>query len=333
MKIRERDSNSAHARSRDRDGGHAGHAHVVTVDSDWRWLSLAMALLSLFMAGEVIVGLASGSLALLSDAAHMLTDVASIALALAAMRLAARPPKGDYTYGLKRAEILATQANGLALLLLAGWLGYEAVSRLVDPLPVAGGLVLITALVGIVVNAATAWVISRANRTNLNVEGAYQHILTDLFAFIATAIAGVVMVFTGFARADAIATVIVVVLMIKAGVALVGKSGRILLEAAPVGIDPAEVGAKLAGIGGVVELHDLHVWQITSGQPALSGHVLVAEGGACHAVRRAMENLLRAEYGITHTTLQVDHVETATVGEPDPHCADAHGPTHRTAAL
>ncbi|MGI8648007.1 MAG: cation diffusion facilitator family transporter [Mycobacteriales bacterium] len=310
------------------------HVHAIAAGSDWRWLNLAMILLGLFMAGEVIVGLASGSLALLSDAAHMLTDVASIALALAAMRLAVRPPKGGYTYGLKRAEILATQANGLALLLLAGWLGYEAISRLVDPLPVAGGLVLITALVGMVVNAATTWVISRANRANLNVEGAYQHILTDLFAFIATAIAGVVMVFTGFARADAIATLVVVALMIKAGVRLMRASGRILLEAAPVGVDPAELGARLAGIDGVVELHDLHVWQITSGQPALSAHVLVAEGGACHAVRRAMESLLRAEYAITHTTLQVDHVEAiVTVNESDPHCADARGLAPRTAAL
>jgi cobalt-zinc-cadmium efflux system protein len=158
------------------------------------------------MAGEVVVGVIAGSLALLSDAAHMLTDAASIVLALVAIGLAARPPKGGYTYGLKRAEILSAQANGVTLLVLAGWLGYEAIRRLISPPPVAGGLVLGTALVGIAVNLAATWCLSKANRSSLNIEGAFQHILTDLFAFIATAVAGLVLVLTGFTRADAIAT-------------------------------------------------------------------------------------------------------------------------------
>ncbi|KIF76857.1 cation diffusion facilitator family transporter [Streptomyces sp. 150FB] len=327
---------SGHQEHPDTPGGHAGHSHGVAADADRRWLATALALITAFMAVEVVVSLASGSLALLSDAAHMLTDAASIALALIAMRLAARPARGTFTYGLKRAEILSAQANGLTLLLLALWLGYEAVRRLIDPPSVQGGLILATALAGIVVNIAAAWCISKANRTSLNVEGAYQHILNDLFAFIGTAVAGLIILTTGYVRADAIATLLVVVLMLKAGYGLVRESGRILLEAAPAGVDPDAIGDQLAAQPSVVEIHDLHVWAITSGQPALSAHVLVTPGGDCHAVRRDLEQLLGTDHHITHTTLQVDHApqETLTLTGPPPtgdpaHCDEPHGPTHR----
>jgi cobalt-zinc-cadmium efflux system protein len=309
------------------------HHHPHAGGGDRRWLSAALGLIAAFMAVEVVVGLLAHSLALISDAAHMLTDAASLGLALVAMRLAGRPPRGGYTYGLKRAEILSAQANGLTLLLLAGWLCYEAVRRLVHPPAVAGGPVLVTALAGVVVNLLATWLISRANRTSLNVEGAFQHILTDLFAFAATAVAGAVMLTTGFARADGMASLVVVLLMVRAGLGLVRESGRIFLEAAPAGVDPAALGARLAAQPQVAEVHDLHVWQITSGQPAASAHVLVAEGGDCHAVRRDLEQMLKEEYGITHSTLQVDHVGPAVfaIGETpdDAHCGDSHGPVHR----
>jgi len=313
--------------------GHAGHGHGVSADADRRWLSVALALIVGFMAVEVVVGVLARSLALISDAAHMLTDAASIVLALVAIKLAARPPRGGFTYGLKRAEILSAQANGLSLLLLAAWLGYEAIRRLVEPPAVTGRLVLITALVGIVVNVAATWALSRANRSSLNVEGAFQHILNDLFAFIATAIAGLVMVLTGFTRADGIASLIVVALMLKAGIGLVRQSGRIFLEAAPVGTDPAAMGRDVAAHPQVVEVHDLHVWQITSGQPAMSAHILVTPDGDCHAVRADIERLLRGRYGIDHTTLQVDHTGDASAGtpEPDEHCVDPHGTVYRAA--
>jgi cobalt-zinc-cadmium efflux system protein len=307
-------------------GEHAGHSHGVSAGADRRWLSLALTLITTFMAVEVVIGLFAHSLALLSDAAHMLTDAAAIALAIIAMRLAERPPRGGYTYGLKRAEILSAQANGLTLLLLAAWLGYEAVRRLTSPQDVAGWPVLITALAGIVVNLAATWVLSRANRTSLNIEGAYQHILTDLFAFVATAIAGVVLLTTGFARADGIASLVVVALMVHAGVRLVGESGRIFLEGAPEGIDPASLGNRLAARPGVAEVHDLHVWQITSGDVAASAHVLVVPGGDCHAVRRDLQGVLHDDYGIGHSTLQVDHAEpdVLAIGRPAsrPHCAE-----------
>ncbi|MGM0359835.1 cation diffusion facilitator family transporter [Streptomyces griseoaurantiacus] len=318
--------------------GHAGHSHGVSADADRRWLGAALALITVFMAAEVVVGLYAGSLALLSDAAHMLTDAASIVLALVAMRLAARPAQGGFTYGLKRAEILSAQVNGLTLLLLGAWLAYEAVRRLISPPAVEGGLMLVTALVGIAVNVAATWCLSRANRTSLNVEGAYQHVLNDLFAFIGTAVAALVVVLTGFARADALATLVVVALMVRAAYGLLRDSGRIFLEAAPADVDPDVLGDRLAGRFGVVEVHDLHVWQITSGQAALSAHVLVEPGGECHEVRRDLEEVLRGEYAITHTTLQVDHaperlLQVALPGDAaparGPHCERAHGPVHR----
>ncbi|WP_067714173.1 cation diffusion facilitator family transporter [Nocardia yamanashiensis] len=316
-------------------GGHGGHSHGATADSDKRWLSGALALIVVFMLGEVVVGIMASSLALLSDAAHMLTDAASIVLALWAIRLAARPAAGRMTYGWKRAEILSAQANGLTLLLLAAWLTYEAIRRLIDPPEVTGGLVLVTALIGIVVNVAASWMISRANRTSLNVEGAYQHILNDLFAFIATAVAGVIILLTGFARADGIATLVVVVLMVKAGIELVRASSRIFLEAAPANLDPAEVGAAMAAVDSIVEVHDLHIWEITSGSPALSAHVLVEPGRDCHKARTELAKLLDDEFHIEHATLQVDHAtpELLQVGDTaDAHCEDSHGPAHRSPA-
>ncbi len=299
-------------------GGHHG--------GDRRWLSLALALICAFMIGEVLVGLLSGSLALLSDAAHMVTDAAAIALALFAARMAERPPSGGFTFGLRRAEILSAQANGITLLMLSAWIVYEAIMRLREPKDVAGAAVVITAVVGIGVNLVAAWLIGRANRRSLNVEGAFQHILTDLFAFIVTAIAGVVVLVSGFREADTIASLFVAVLMIRSGFRLVRDSGRIFLEAAPSGIDPSALGGELAAMPGVVEVHDLHVWEVTSGYPAMSAHVLVTPGGDCHAVRRDIEGRLRETYAIDHTTLQVDHAELV---QDDPHCADPHGAHYR----
>jgi cobalt-zinc-cadmium efflux system protein len=314
-------------------GDEHGHGHRVSAHTDRRWLSIALALIVGYMAAEVVVGVLAHSLALISDAAHMLTDAGSIILALVAMRLAARPARGGYTFGLKRVEILSAQANGITLVVLAGWLVWEAVRRLLAPPVVAGGAVLATALVGVAVNLVAAWLLSRANRASLNVQGAFQHILTDLYGFLATAAAGAVVLATGFARADAIATLVVVALMLRAGIGLVRSSGRIFLEAAPAGVDPDAIGDRLVARPAVVEVHDLHVWVITSGQAALSAHVLVDSAGDCHAVRRDLEDVLREAYAITHTTLQVDHVpeRILSLGRPgaDPeHCSDAHGPIH-----
>ncbi|MEU2080582.1 cation diffusion facilitator family transporter [Streptomyces albus] len=322
-----------HGHGHEHGHGHAGHSHGVSADADRRWLTLALALITAFIAVEASIAVVAGSLALLSDAAHMLTDAVSIVLALVAMRLSARPARGGYTFGLKRAEILSAHANGLTLILAALWLGYEAVRRLLDPPEVTGWMVVTTAVTGIVVNLLATWFLSRANRSSLNVEGAYQHILNDLFAFIGTAVAGLVVVITGFSQADAIATLLVVALMLKAGYGLLRESGRIFLEAAPVGLDPDEIGDALAAADAVTEVHDLHVWTITSGQPALSAHVLVEPGGDCHRVRRNLDRLLADRYGLTHTTLQIDHADRLPAGAhaltlTTAHCPAPHGPVH-----
>ncbi|TWD82449.1 cobalt-zinc-cadmium efflux system protein [Kribbella amoyensis] len=305
--------------------GH-GHGHAANPSADRRLLSGALALILGFMAAEVVVGLAAGSLALITDAAHMLTDAIAIMLALLAIRLSAKPPAGGFTFGFKRVEILSAQANGITLLLLAAFFVYESVQRMIHPPEVKGALVLITGVAGIVVNLAATWLISKANRSSLNVEGAFQHILNDLFAFIATAVAGLVVLLTGFSRADAIAALVVAALMLKAGIDLVRASGRIFLEAAPAGLDPAALGAELCAVDGVVEVHDLHVWEITSGEPAASAHILVREGLDCHQIRGRIEAVLADRHHLTHSTLQVDH---ATGDVLEAHCSDSHGAVHR----
>jgi cobalt-zinc-cadmium efflux system protein len=289
--------------------GHHGHvhAHVHHASADARALKIALTLILAFMVGEVVAGILASSLALLSDAGHMLTDAAALALALAAVRIAQRPASGAMTYGFGRVEVLSAQANGITLVLLALWIVYEAVRRLAAPPDVHGSLVLIVALVGIVVNLAATFVLSGARRGSLNVEGSYRHILTDLFAFVATAIAGAIILATGFVRADAIASLLVASLMLVAGVGLVKASARVFLEAAPEGLDPEQIGRTLAAHPGVVEVHDLHVWEVTSGFPALSAHVVVQAGGDCHALRHELQDELARRFGLRHTTLQVDH--------------------------
>jgi cobalt-zinc-cadmium efflux system protein len=222
------------------------HAHHHHPQADRGRLRIALALILGFMAVEVVAGILASSLALLSDAAHMLTDAGAIVLALVAARLASRPPAGGYTFGLKRAEILSAQVNGATLLALAAVITYEGIRRLVDPPEVEGTVVLVVALAGIVVNLAATWVLAGADRRSLNVEGAFQHVLTDLFAFVATAVAGVVILTTAFGAADGIAALIVAALMVRSGWGLLRDSGRVLLEAAPKNLDPDEIGRALA---------------------------------------------------------------------------------------
>ena len=290
------------------DHGHShGHSHGVVANADGRYLTVALLLLTGFMLVEVVVGIMAGSLALLSDAGHMLTDVGAIGLSLFAMRMAARPAAGHFTYGFRRVEILSAQANGITLLLLAVWFVIEAIERLITPPVVNGTLVTLVAVVGIGVNLLAVWAMSRANRQSLNVEGSFQHILTDLYAFIATAVAGAIIWLTGWNRVDALAALIVAALMAKAGYGLVKESGRIFLEAAPQGLNPEVIAAAIRSQQGVTGLADLHVWELTSGMVALSGHLYVEEDIDCHAVQRQVEQLLGERFGIRHTTLQTAH--------------------------
>ena len=285
------------------------HSHGPSRETERGALKTALALIVSFMVAEVVVGLVSSSLALLSDAAHMLTDAVALAVSLAAARLATRPATGTMTYGLGRAEILSAQANGVTLLILGVLIVIDAIRRLFSPPGVEGLPVLIVALVGIVVNLVAVRVIARGSgeQRSLNVEGSYRHILTDLFGFIATAIAAVVILATGFARADAIASLLIAAILLYASYGLLKQSGRVFMEAAPEGMDPEEIGGVLASQQGVVEVHDLHVWEVTSGFPALSAHVVVHADDDCHDLRRQLERLAHERFGIEHTTLQVDH--------------------------
>ncbi len=288
------------------DHGHShGHAHGQT--DDRRALAIALALILAFLVAEVVAALVAGSLALLADAGHMLTDAGALAFALFAATLARRPAQGRWTFGYKRLEILAAQANGVTLLVVALLIVYGAVHRLVSPTEVRGGIVLSIALVGVVVNLAATAVLARASRESLNVRGAFMHVATDTVAFAGTAVAGALILVTGWDRFDAIASLGVAALMLWAAWGLLHESASIFLERSPVGIDPEVVGRALVAEPQVVEVHDLHVWTVTSGFPALAAHVLVAPDSDCHAIRRTLEEMLRERFGLEHTTLQVEH--------------------------
>ncbi len=286
---------------------HHGHSHGASADADRKKLTIALVLILGFMAAEVVTGILANSLALLSDAAHMLTDAAAIALSLVAIRLSKRPAEGRMTFGLKRVEIFSAQINGITLLVLAAIIAIEGVRRLFDSPGVDGGLVLIVALAGVVVNLAATAVLASANRQSLNVEGSFQHLLTDLYAFVGTAIAAAVILLTGFDQADAIASLLVAALMLYSAYGLLRDSGRVFLEASPKGIDPDRIGRLMAQQRGVVEVHDLHVWEVTSEFPALSAHVTVEPDADCHRARLELAELIEREFGIHHTTLQVEH--------------------------
>ena len=282
------------------------HSHDFT-GADSRRLAGALVLILAFMAAEVVAGIVGSSLALLSDAGHMLTDAIAIGLALAALRLAQRPPGGSFTYGLRRAEILSAQINGITLLLLGALIVFEGIRRLIDPPDVEGGLVLIVALVGIAVNLIAARLLAGAERRSLNIEGAFLHIVTDLFAFIATAIAGAVVLIWGLERADGIASLLIAALMLWAAYGLLRESGRVFMEAAPKGLDPKAIGEALVEEDGVVEVHDLHVWEVTTGMPAISAHLIVRPDADCHEARWRAARLLADRFDVEHSTLQVEH--------------------------
>jgi cobalt-zinc-cadmium efflux system protein len=283
------------------------HSHAVSADADSRRLWAALLLIVAFMTGEVVVGLLAHSLALLSDAAHMLTDAGALGLSLWTIRLVARPSGGNLTFGLKRAEILSAQGNGFTLLALALLIAYEGIHRLVTPPKPGGVAILVVALIGIAVNVLATRQLAKANRESMNIEGSFQHLLTDLAAFVFTAIAGAVIVTTGFDRADSIASLAIAAIMLRASWGLLRDSGRVLLEAAPAGIEVGDVGDAIAAHPRVESFHDLHVWTVASGFPSLSAHVLVQRGADCHAIRRELEQLIGERFGIEHTTLQVDH--------------------------
>jgi len=293
--------------------GAGAHSHRVGPGADVRRLWTALVLILAFMTTEVVAGLIFHSLALLSDAGHMLTDAGALILSIVVVRLAARPPAGDLTYGLKRTEILSGLANGITLLVLGVLIVFEAIHRLVTPEPAGGLPILVVAVIGIGVNLLATWQLAKAEQKSLNIRGSYQHILTDLYAFITTAIAGGVILLTGFSRADSIASLVIAALMFRAAYGLIREAGGVLLEAAPAGMDADEVVGSIVEHPLVASVHDFHLWEITSGEAALSAHVLCRDGEDCHALRRDLEEALTERFEIKHTTLQVDHLSDGFV--------------------
>lgn len=304
-------------------GAERGHSHGVAAGADSRYLATALSLIVGFMIVEVVVAVISGSLALLSDAGHMLTDGGAIGASLWAIRLAARPARGAWTFGWKRAEILSAAGNGITLLVVSALVAFESIRRLIHPPAVEGGPVLVVALLGVAVNLLAAWTLARANRSSLNVEGSFQHILTDLYGFIATVLAGIVILATGFNRADAIASLIVVGLMLRAAWGLLRDSGRILLEAAPQGVDLVEIRGHLMATEHVLDVHDLHVWTVTSDLPALSAHVVIDDGcfrgGHVPRLLDDMQDCLGGHFDVEHSTFQFEEATHAQ------HEHSAHG--------
>lgn len=303
-----------------------GHGHEQgRLSADRRVLAWATVLIVVFMVAEVVAGILAGSLALLADAGHMVSDAAALAFALFAATMAVRPARGSWTFGFRRLEILAALANGLTLALVAVAVVAGAVYRLVFPGEVEGAVVVGVSLAGILVTLVATVLLARSSRESLNVRGAFLHVATDFAAFAGTAAAGGLVLATGWQRFDPIAALVVAALMLWAAYGLVHDSTRIFLEMAPREIDPAEVGRAIVAVSEVVEAHDLHVWTVTSGFPAFSAHVLVEPRADCHAVRRRIERMLAERFGLDHTTLQVDHAgeRPATV---------ELGPTYRRTA-
>lgn len=309
-------------------GGHGAHsahgAHGATsVDTDRRSLIVALALLVAFMAFEVGAAVASNSLVLLADAGHMLVDVGAIAGSLIAIRLAARPETHSHTYGMKRAEILAAAGNALALLIVSALVTWDAAVRLLHPSAVDGAVLIVVAGIGVAVNVVATATMARANRRSLNIEGAYRHILTDLYGFTGTLVAGVVVVVWGFDRADALASLVVVGLMLKAAVELLRPALHILLEATPEDIDLDEVRRHLLELPEVESVHDLHAWTLTSSLPILTAHVVVTDEclntGEAGRVLDHLQGCLSGHFDVAHSTLQFEsagHIEHELGGHP-----------------
>jgi cobalt-zinc-cadmium efflux system protein len=297
-----------HSHSRE---GHShgadGHSHGRGSQNS-RALATALAITATYTVAEVIGGLITGSLALLADAAHMLSDNFSLGLALFAFWLSARPPTPHRSFGYKRAEILAVLVNGVTLVAISLWIFYEAYRRFQDPPEILGGWVIAVAVMGLFVNVAAAWVLMRSEAESLNLQGALRHILADLAGSVGVIAAALVILLTGWLYADPIISVLIGLLVLGSSWKLLRDSVSILLEQAPPGVNVNEVGKKMVGLEGVEEVHDLHIWTITSGFPALAAHILVGEDEDCHERRREIEKMIYRDFGIEHTTLQVDHV-------------------------
>lgn len=284
-------------------GGH-GHAHAASR----RRLGLVLALSWAFLAIEVAAGVLTGSLALLADAGHMLTDVAGLVLALAAMKLAERPPSPRRTYGYHRVEILAALTNGVLLLVMAGYILHEAWERFQAPQPVASLEVLLVAAVGLLVNLVAAVLLRSGSRTNLNLRGAYNEVLADAVSSVGVIVGAVVMRATGWYRVDSLVAAVIACWVLPRTFSLLREALQVLLEGTPRDVDLVALRSAMEDVPGVKRVHDLHVWTLTSGVHALSAHALL-DGGAGHeSVLHALRERVTHDFPISHVTVQLEEV-------------------------
>ena len=296
-----------HDHSHQHSNGQGGHSHSRGTKNR-RALATALAITGAYTVAEVIGGLITGSLALLADAGHMLSDNFSLGLALIAFWLSAKPPTPERSFGYKRAEILAALVNGVMLVAISIWIFYEAYQRFQDPPEILGGWMMAVAVIGLFVNVAAAWVLMRSEAESLNLQGALRHILADLAGSAGVIAAALIILLTGWLYADPLISVLIGFLVLGSSWKLLRDSVSILLEQSPPGMDAEEVGNRMVSVEGVEDVHDLHVWTIMSGFPALAAHALVGNDEDCHERRRELEKMIYREFGIEHTTLQVDHV-------------------------
>ena len=301
----------AHEHEHGQAGG--GHAHGFSGDRGARGLAIALVLNAIYTLIEAVVGFTSGSLALVADAGHNFSDVLALGLALGAVWLAARPATANRSFGYKRAEILAALANALTLVVIAVLIFVEATRRFSSPPDVPGIDLIVVATIGLAINAVGAALVFRRGGENLNLRASFLHLAGDAIGSLGVIAAGVIIITTGWPYADPLFSVLLGVLILASAWTVLRDSVLVLLEASPRGINADTVGRQLAAYPGVVNIHDLHVWEITSGFPALTAHVLVRPGDDCHRIRRELETLLHDRFDIEHTTLQVDHAPDAAL--------------------
>ena len=290
--------------------GHAqshAHGHGSGRTANRRRLAIVLGLSAAYMVAEAVGGAIAGSLALLADAGHMLSDVAALALSLFALHVAERPPTPRRTYGHYRAEILAALVNGATLLAIAALVVVEAWERLREPSAVRGGLVIAVATGGLLVNLVGLRVLHGGRGDSLNVRGAWLHVLADALGSVGAIVGGVLVLAFGWARADPAASVLIALLVVASSWGLLRETVGVLMEGAPGGIDVDAVRDAMRAVDGVAAVHDLHVWSITTGMAALSAHVRVDDGASGDATLRALAAVLRDRFGIAHTTIQVEH--------------------------
>ncbi len=297
------------------------HDHSHQGRANERRLGAAALLTGAFMLAEIAGGLISGSLALLADAGHMLTDFAALALAWFAFRLARRPADWQRTYGYDRFQILVAFSNGLALFAIAGWIVFEAWQRLAEPQPVLGGIMMIVAVAGLAVNMIAFWLLHGAERDNLNVRGASVHVMGDLLGSLAAIVAAAVILATGWTPIDPLLSVLVALIILRSGWQVVREAGHILLENAPRELDSRDIAAAIvASIDAVHDVHHVHLWAITQRRQMITLHVKIAPGKNGPAVVRTVKALLHERFGLDHATVEIEYDtcpdEADTTGKP-----------------